>query len=76
MRTFEQPESGLLRTTVMQDQKDPARVFVWSSSRARRRLEPARLTLCARKAFRYSNGGRVGHLCVWGVGDERRRSRA
>ena len=28
MRTFEQPESGLLRTTVMQDQKDPARVFV------------------------------------------------
>jgi len=28
LRTFEQPESGLLRTLVMQDQKDPARVFV------------------------------------------------
>jgi heme-degrading monooxygenase HmoA len=28
LRTFEQPESGLLRTIVMQDQKDPARVFV------------------------------------------------
>ena len=28
LRTFEQPESGLLRTVVMQDQKDPARVFV------------------------------------------------
>jgi hypothetical protein len=28
LRTFEQPDSGLLRTIVMQDQKDPARVFV------------------------------------------------
>ncbi len=28
LRTFEQPESGLLRTIVMQDQKDPAHVFV------------------------------------------------
>ena len=28
LRAFEQPESGLLRTIVMQDQKDPARVFV------------------------------------------------
>ena len=28
LRSFEQPESGLLRTIVMQDQKDPARVFV------------------------------------------------
>jgi heme-degrading monooxygenase HmoA len=28
LRTFEQPESGLLRTIVMQDQKDPARIFV------------------------------------------------
>ena len=28
LRAFEQPDSGLLRTIVMQDQKDPARVFV------------------------------------------------
>ena len=28
LRTFEQPESGLLRTIVMQDQKDPAHVLV------------------------------------------------
>ena len=28
LRAFEQPGSGLLRTIVMQDQKDPARVFV------------------------------------------------
>ena len=28
LRTFEQPESGLLRTIVMQDQNDPARMFV------------------------------------------------
>jgi heme-degrading monooxygenase HmoA len=28
LRTFEQPDSGLLRTIVMQDQKDPAHVFV------------------------------------------------
>ena len=28
LRTFEQPESGLLRTIVMQDQKDNARMFV------------------------------------------------
>ena len=28
LRTFEQPDSGLLRTIVMQDQKDPARVLV------------------------------------------------
>lgn len=26
--SFEQPDSGLLRTLVMQDQKDPARLFV------------------------------------------------
>jgi quinol monooxygenase YgiN len=28
LRAFEQPDSGLLRTIVMQEQKDPARVFV------------------------------------------------
>ncbi len=28
LRTFEQPESGLLRTIVMQDQKDRARMYV------------------------------------------------
>lgn len=28
LRTFEQPGSGLLRTLVMQDQKDPAHMFV------------------------------------------------
>jgi heme-degrading monooxygenase HmoA len=28
LRAFEQPDSGLLRTIVMQDQADPARVFV------------------------------------------------
>lgn len=28
LRTFEQPESGLLRTIVMQDEKDPGRMFV------------------------------------------------
>jgi heme-degrading monooxygenase HmoA len=28
LRTFEQPDSGLLRTFVMQDQKDPAHLFV------------------------------------------------
>jgi heme-degrading monooxygenase HmoA len=28
LRTFEQPESGLLRTLVMHDQKDPAHMFV------------------------------------------------
>ncbi len=28
LRSFEQPDSGLLRTLVMQDQKDPARLFV------------------------------------------------
>lgn len=28
LRDFEQPDSGLLRTMVMQDQKDPARVLV------------------------------------------------
>jgi heme-degrading monooxygenase HmoA len=28
LRAFEQPDSGLLRTIVMRDQKDPARVFV------------------------------------------------
>lgn len=28
LRTFEQPDSGLLRTTVMQDQNDPTHVFV------------------------------------------------
>ncbi|GAA2141622.1 hypothetical protein GCM10009844_12190 [Nocardioides koreensis] len=28
LRTFEQPGSGPLRTLVMQDQKDPARMFV------------------------------------------------
>jgi heme-degrading monooxygenase HmoA len=28
LRAFEQPDSGLLRTTVMQDQKDPAHVLV------------------------------------------------
>ena len=28
LRAFEQPDSGLLRTIVMQDQKDPARVLV------------------------------------------------
>lgn len=28
LRAFEQPESGLLRTIVMQDQDDAARVFV------------------------------------------------
>lgn len=28
LRTFEQPDSGLLRTLVMQDQKDPSHVFV------------------------------------------------
>lgn len=28
LRDFEQPDSGLLRTIVMQDQKDPARLLV------------------------------------------------
>ena len=28
LRDFEQPESGLLRTIVMQDQEDPAHLFV------------------------------------------------
>jgi heme-degrading monooxygenase HmoA len=28
LRAFEQPDSGLLRTIVMQDQNDPARVLV------------------------------------------------
>jgi heme-degrading monooxygenase HmoA len=28
LRSFEQPDSGLLRTLVMQDQRDPAHVFV------------------------------------------------
>ncbi len=47
LRTFEQPESGLLRTIVMQDQKDPARVFVLvvfeSEEKARaREQDPAR----------------------------------
>jgi heme-degrading monooxygenase HmoA len=28
LRAFEQPDSGLLRTIVMQDQHDPARMFV------------------------------------------------
>ena len=28
LRTFEQEDSGLLRTIVMEDQKDPAHVFV------------------------------------------------
>ena len=28
LRTFERPESGLLRTIVMQDQKDNARMYV------------------------------------------------
>ncbi|GAA2151519.1 hypothetical protein GCM10009844_33840 [Nocardioides koreensis] len=28
LRAFEQPDSGLLRTIVMQDQKDPARMLV------------------------------------------------
>ena len=28
LRTFEQPDSGLLRTMVMQDQNDPLHVFV------------------------------------------------
>ena len=28
LRTFEQPDSGLLRTIVMQDQKDPAQMLV------------------------------------------------
>ena len=28
LRTFEQPDSGLLRTIVMQDQKDPLHLFV------------------------------------------------
>ncbi len=28
LRAFEQPDSGLLRTIVMQDQKDPARLLV------------------------------------------------
>ena len=28
LRAFEQPDSGLLRTIVMQDQTDPERVFV------------------------------------------------
>lgn len=28
LRAFEQPDSGLLRTIVMQDQNDPTRVFV------------------------------------------------
>ena len=28
LRTFEQPESGLLRTIVMQDQSDPGHIFV------------------------------------------------
>jgi quinol monooxygenase YgiN len=29
LQTFEQPDSGLLRTTAMQDQHDPNRVFMF-----------------------------------------------
>ena len=51
---FEQPDSGLLRTMVLQDQKEGPGSFAraWSSSRARRRLEPARLIPGDGRAFK------------------------
>jgi heme-degrading monooxygenase HmoA len=47
LQTIEQPESGLLRTIVMQDQNDPARMFVFvvfeSEEKARvREADPRR----------------------------------
>jgi heme-degrading monooxygenase HmoA len=46
LRAFEQPDSGLLRTIVMQDQADPARVFVLvvfeSEAKARAREDDPR----------------------------------
>jgi quinol monooxygenase YgiN len=46
LRSFEQPDSGLLRTLAMRDQKDPSRVFVLvlfeSEERAREREQDPR----------------------------------
>ena len=73
MRTFEQPESGLLRTTVMQDQKDPARVFVLvvfeSEEKARaRETDPLRqegVQILQRGPGRTPVCGGVGDECRW-----------
>ena len=51
LRAVEQPGSGLVRSTAMQDQNDPSQVYMLVVSRARRRLAPARTTRDAQEGL-------------------------
>ena len=52
LRAVEQPGSGLLRTLIMQDQKDPDQFCTLVVLRARRRRVRASATRAARKGCR------------------------
>jgi hypothetical protein len=52
LRTFEQPDSGLLRTIAMQDQLDASRVFMFVMFESEERPERARATRDAKTAFK------------------------